>query len=138
MEPLPVQIRPKLVHIPGLQMVQSDALSRRADHVPNKDTDNKDVMMLPDKLFVKFIDTDMHALFTEQIMKGDLVCDTITALKEKGAPPIKSLLEDCKVEDSLVFFRNRCYVPDNQELPRWLVEKYHNSLPSGHPGIIPS
>jgi len=31
-----------LIHIPSTQMVQSDALSRRADLVPNMDDDNND------------------------------------------------------------------------------------------------
>ena len=49
----------ELVHIPESQMVQSDTLSRRVDHVPDKDTDNEDMTLLPEKLFVKFIDADM-------------------------------------------------------------------------------
>ena len=124
----------KLVHVPGLQMVQSDALSRRADHIPEEDTDNEDITLLPDNLFVKFIDTDMHDLFTEQIMKDDIVRDAITTLKDQGTPLIKSSLSDWKVENQLLFFKDRCYVPNNEELQQRLVEKYHNSLPSGHPG----
>ena len=37
----------ELVHTPGTRMVQSDALSRRPDHIPEQDTDNEDVTMLP-------------------------------------------------------------------------------------------
>ena len=49
----------KLVHQPGTKMIQSDALSRRPDHIPEGDTDNDDVVMLPDSLFVNLIDTDL-------------------------------------------------------------------------------
>ena len=42
----------KLIHTPGHKMVQSDTLSRRPDFIPNKDTDNENVMMLPDNLFI--------------------------------------------------------------------------------------
>ena len=38
----------QLVHLPGKQMVQSDALSRRPDHYPSTDTDNEDRILLPD------------------------------------------------------------------------------------------
>ena len=103
----------KLIHIPGSQMVQSDTLSRRADHIPGEDTDNKDMTLLLDNLFAKFIDTDMHDLFAKQIMKDNIVHNTITALKEQGTPLIKSSLSDWKVEDGLLFFKDRCYVPDN-------------------------
>jgi RNase H-like domain found in reverse transcriptase len=124
----------QLVHIPGSQMIQSDALSRREDHIPENDTDNEDTTLLPDQLFVKFIDTSMHDLFAKQIMKEDLVKDVIKALKEKGTPPIKLLLDNWKVENGLLFFNDRCYVPDNANLRRQLVEKCHNSLSGGHPG----
>ena len=97
-------------------MVQSDALSRRADHIPEEDTDNEDLTLLPDNLFVKFIDTDMHDLFAEQIMKDNIICDAIATLKERGTPPIKSSLSDWKVKDGLLFFKDRCYIPDNGEL----------------------
>jgi hypothetical protein len=39
-------------------MIQSDALSRRPDHIPEGDDDNEDIIMLPDALFVKSINTD--------------------------------------------------------------------------------
>jgi hypothetical protein len=115
-------------------MVQSDVLSRREDHIPENDTDNEDAILLPDQLFVKFIDTSLHNLFTEQIMKDDLVKDVIKALNENGTPPIKSSLSDWKVENGLLFFNDRCYVLDNTDLRRQLVERYHYSLPGGHPG----
>ena len=38
-------------------MVQSDALSRRPDFVPDNDTDNDDMTMLPEKLFINFLST---------------------------------------------------------------------------------
>jgi hypothetical protein len=115
-------------------MVQSDVLSRREDHIPENDTDNEDAILLPDQLFVKFIDAPLHDLFAERIMKDDLVKDAIKALKKKGTPPIKSSLSNWKVQDGLLFFNDRCYIPDNTDLQRQLGEKYHYSLPGGHPG----
>ena len=41
-------------------MVQSDALSWRPDLCPEEDNDNKDIVMLPDELFVNLIDTDLQ------------------------------------------------------------------------------
>ena len=40
-------------------MVQSDALSWRPDLCPEEDNDNKDIVMLPDELFVSLM--AMHA-----------------------------------------------------------------------------
>jgi hypothetical protein len=51
-------------------------------------------------------------------MGEHLVHDMIKALREKGTPPMKSSLEDWKVEDILLFFKDRCYVPnDTEEVP---------------------
>jgi hypothetical protein len=63
----------KLVHVPGSQMVQLDALSRRADLHPDEDNDNKDMMLLPDDLFMKVIDTETHGLLVTALMKDNLV-----------------------------------------------------------------
>jgi Integrase zinc binding domain len=115
-------------------MVQSDALSRREDHVPENDTNNEDAILLSDELFVNFVDASIHDLFAEWIMKEDLVCDVVKALKEKGTPPIKSSLEDWKVENGLLFLKDRCYILANMELQWQMVGKYHNLLPGGHPG----
>jgi len=40
-------------------MVQSDALSRQPDHIPDEDTDNKDLVLLPDKLFINLVNIEL-------------------------------------------------------------------------------
>jgi hypothetical protein len=106
----------KLVHVPGSQMIQSDVLSRCADYIIGEDTDNKNMTMLPDTLFVKAIDIKLHDLITENIMGDDLVKDAIRAIKENGTLPMKSAISDWKFEDSLLFFQDQCYVPQNNQL----------------------
>jgi hypothetical protein len=115
-------------------MIQSDALSRRADYIIGEDTDNKNMTMLPDTLFVKAIDISLHDLITENIMKDDLVKDAIRAVKENGTPPMKSAISDWKFEDGLLFFQDRCYVPQNNQLRKEITQKYHESIATGHPG----
>ncbi|GLB45344.1 putative retrotransposable element tf2 155 kda protein type 1-like [Lyophyllum shimeji] len=124
----------KLAHVPGSQMVQSDALSRRPDLCPTEDHDNEDIILLPDDLFVRMIDMELKDAFTQALMKDEVMMDAIEALKTKGVPPTKSALEDWKIEDRLLFFQDKCYVPANQELRRRIVERYHDSFAGGHPG----
>ena len=50
----------KLVHIAGTKIVQSDTLSRRPDFTPEGDTDNENITMLPDELFISLIDTELQ------------------------------------------------------------------------------
>ena len=42
----------KLIHIPGKKNIQADALSRRPDLCP-EGTDNENIIVLPEHLFVK-------------------------------------------------------------------------------------
>jgi RNase H-like domain found in reverse transcriptase len=73
----------KLIHVPGSQMVQSDALLRREDF-DTGDTDNEDMTMLPESLFINSIDVELHDLLAESITKDDLVIDALRAIKHGG------------------------------------------------------
>ena len=68
----------KLVHIAGTKIIQSDTLSRRPDFTPEEDTDNENVTMLPDELFIGLIDVELQ----EWILAcKKLDSDTMEALK---------------------------------------------------------
>jgi RNase H-like domain found in reverse transcriptase len=77
----------KLIHIPGSQMVQSDALSWWEDF-DTGDTDNEDMTMLPESLFINAIDMELHDLLAESIMKDDLVIDALKAIKLVFESPV--------------------------------------------------
>ena len=49
----------KLVHIPEKKNIQADALSRRPDLCPER-TDNKNIIVLPEHLFVNLINTELQ------------------------------------------------------------------------------
>ena len=123
-----------MVHVAGNKMVQSDALSQRADLCPEEDTDNVDVVLLPRELFIKVIDVEMHDLLASAIMKDKTIQDAIQAVKTGGPFPIKSTPSDWKIEDGLLFFKEKCYVPPSDNL-RWnIVQKHHDGIVGGHPG----
>lgn len=99
----------QLIHIPGSQMIQSDALSRRPDHVPEEDTDNKDRVLLPDNLFINLIDLDLN----EQLKK---------ALKDnRGLEEKMRDKENWEERDGLWFHQDKCYIPENCDLRRAIV-----------------
>jgi hypothetical protein len=102
-------------------MIQSDALSRREDHDVGGDTDHENMIMLPETLFIKTIDTELHDLLAETMMKDGLVKDAIEAINKGGTLPMKSTISDWKIEDGLLFFRDRCYVPQDPKLRQEIV-----------------
>ena len=47
--------------------------------------------------------------------------EALEALKTHGTLPMQSVLSDWKTDDNLVFYKNRCYMPDDKELRRNVV-----------------
>src|SRR6266699_1125532 len=69
----------QLLHTPGNKMIQSDALSRQPDFIPDEDHDNEDMTLLPNQLFVNLIDIELQ----QRIAHSDtLDFDAAEAIKE--------------------------------------------------------
>lgn len=119
-----------LIHVPGSQMIQSDALSRRPDHVPEEDTDNKDQILLPGNLFQP-----------EPIQ----ICTINLPLRESlqtelgRSAELKSLQErntkDWTETEGIHYFQHLCYIPESLELQRQIVARNHDTSTTGYPGI---
>src|SRR5277367_5150054 len=99
--------------MPGTQMVQSDALSRRPDNCPDEDTDNEDRTLLPENLFIPTLDLDLHDLIADNGKEDIVFQNTIKALTGQEHLPMDFRPSDCHVTDGLLFYNDRCYVPDN-------------------------
>jgi hypothetical protein len=84
----------KLIHLPGTNMVQSNALSRQPDYGTNEQMEEEDKVVLPDNLFINLLDTELQ----EQILNGkelDLdVKNAIETLIEEGPTSLKNDLQD--------------------------------------------
>ena len=69
-------------------MVQSDALSRRPDHIPENDNDNEDVVLLPDTLFIRVINNELQGMIKTATTTDDLVTNISDIFSKKGILPI--------------------------------------------------
>ena len=79
-------------------MILSDALSRRPDHCPNDDTDNEDIVMLPNDLFINLIDVDLQERI-ENIDKMDKDAEgALSILSEQGPDTLRNRTEDWTLE----------------------------------------
>ena len=130
----------KLVHTPGNKMVQSDALSRRPDHCPDEDTDNEDIVMLPDNMFVHLIDVELQDKIARSTDLDGNATEALKLLLENGPATMTAGLQDWKLQQSngqnILFYKGKNYIPRNTELRRELVKSFHDHETAGHPGEI--
>ena len=85
-------------------MIQSDALSCRPDYIMN-DTDNDDVIVLPNNIFIKAIDLGLQETILEFTKDDNLFVKALESVKHHGPVPIKSKLDEWSMNDGLLFFR---------------------------------
>ena len=116
-------------------MIQPDALSHQPDYIMN-DTDNDDVIVLPNNIFIKAIDLGLQETIQELTMDDNLFARALELIKHHGPVPIKSKSDEWSMNDRLLFFREWCYVPSNNTLRWQITQSYHNTLPSGHSGHL--
>ena len=117
-------------------MAQSDALSRRPDLCPAEDNDNDDRVLLPNQLFIQTLDLDLHDLIATTGREDTLIKFTTNALANQDHMPLNFRPSDWRITDDLLFYKDRCYVPDNLDLRRQITSRYHDTLPVGHPGQL--
>ena len=79
----------KLIHTPGHKMIQSDALSRWPDFIPDKDMDNEDITMLPDNLFIQLLDIDLQRRIANACGQDDEVTKALSTIMEQGPHVIR-------------------------------------------------
>ena len=121
-------------------MIQSDALSRRPDFIPDKDTDNEDIMMLPDNLFIQLLDIDLQQWIANAHDQDDEVTKALLTMMEQGPHVIHWELGDWTIEKfegwDIVFFKGKNYIPRDDDL-RWDITRlFHDHKTAGHPGEL--
>lgn len=70
----------KLVHVPWKELAGPDALSWRPDLIPKNDSDNNQVTLLPDSLFVNIIDVAIAEKVAKSSEKDPVVLKTLQAM----------------------------------------------------------
>ena len=130
----------KLIHTPGHKMIQSDALSRRPDFIPDKDMDNENITMLPDSLFIQLLDIDLQRRIANACGQDDEVTKALSTMVEQGPHEIQRELGDWTIEKfegrDIVFFKEKNYIPRDDDLRRDITRLFHDHETAGHPGEL--
>ncbi|ESK85478.1 pro-pol protein [Moniliophthora roreri MCA 2997] len=98
------------------------------------DNNNKDVILLPDRLFINVVDVELRDKLRDRLGSDDFHKMALEALTTTGLPPIKSALSDWEINNSLIRYKGRVYVPDDIVLQHEITQTIHEGQPFGHPG----
>lgn len=128
------QFNIQLIHQPGKTLVQADALSRRPDHNPG-DHDNEDVTMLPEELFVNAVHTELQERIRNTTSRDTTVMESLNHTWYLKKKPLIGSPTDWDTDDGIVLFKDKVYVPPDQDLRRDVVKDHHDPAIMGHPGI---
>jgi Integrase zinc binding domain len=119
--------------------IQADSLLQRPDLCP-QGTDNKDVIVLPEHLFVNLIDMELQKKIANAKNMDYDAAEAIKELFEQGPKEAKKNLMDWEVEEfegeNILFYKGKNYVLIDAELRREIVRRYHDHLMAGHPGEL--
>jgi len=62
------------------------------------------------------IDLELQDKIKNETAKDNFFVKALQAMKENGPLPIRSSLEEWKIEERILFFKDRCYIPPHEEL----------------------
>ncbi|KAF8642444.1 hypothetical protein AX16_009490 [Volvariella volvacea WC 439] len=123
-----------LVHKLGKTLVIADALSRRPDLKPPESTEEH--TLLPPSMFISKIDTHTMEKIKNAPLQDDQIEQAIKGLTGKSPLPQYIRKEDWTIEERLVYYQGRCYVPDYQDLRTNIIRNTHDTPTIAHPGQL--
>ena len=97
------------IHTPGTAMGTTNTLS----HLPNPDvsSDNTDVTLLPDNLFIYTINTALADKLTSSSVSDLLTLDTVKCLSQDSPLFPCSSVADWHFDGSYLYFKHHHYIP---------------------------
>ncbi|TFY50672.1 hypothetical protein EVG20_g11391 [Dentipellis fragilis] len=114
-----------LVHKPGIHH-RPDPMSRRPDHREGVEDDNTERVLLDPKFFqvraarpaavTSLGDTTLRQCIRDAKTKDTEVVNALDAILNNGPRSLVKSLQEWNLEDGLVLFRGKVYVPADQEL----------------------
>ncbi|KAF8625723.1 hypothetical protein AX14_011558, partial [Amanita brunnescens Koide BX004] len=91
--------------------------------------------ILPTDLFLNLISIDLRNCITKLTETDTYAATIYNCIKRKALPPWTTLT-DWTLDDGLILFKNKVYVPDNLDLHQSIIAETHELPVAGHPGCF--
>ena len=124
----------KLKYNPGKELVQADALSRRPDH-DRGENDNQDVILLKEEVFAKAVNVELQERIRSNKARDPQLIDLLTSKGKIQQRPGFGKPEDWTDDEGILLYKDRVYVPPDDDLRRDIVKMHHEPIHMAHPGI---
>jgi hypothetical protein len=92
--------------------------------------------MLPKEQFISLIATNLRDQIQTLSSNDDFIKGIIKCLKEQSTPPLRTALSDWTLDDGIILFKNKVFVPNDRDIRRSIIAETHESPVSGHPGHL--
>src|SRR6202161_2438301 len=131
----------KITYRPGHESGKPDALSRRHDHREEGGVEIPRTLLKEEQFSelceiyasdATIIEAIKEYVETDEALKPVLAF--LRAGHDQATAEVKEAMEDYKLEDGIVYRKDKIYVPANEEVKQRILELYHDSTVAGHPG----
>ena len=92
--------------------------------------------MLPEEQFILLIAVDLRDQIKSLSSNDEFIKGISKCLKERSTPPLQTALSDWTLDDGIILFKNRVFVPNNRDIRRSIIAETHESPVAGHPGHL--
>ena len=123
-----------LKYHPRKELVQADALSRRPDHNGGEE-DNKEITLLKDEVSIQSINVKLKAQIWNTRAKDPQLISFRTKLGKKLKQPSFSKPDNWSEDDGILLYKDKVYVPPDENIHRDIIWMYHKPVHMAHPGI---
>ena len=96
--------------------------------------------MLPEKLFINLIDTDLQNQIANCKTFDKDATNALTTLLEQGLTAVQNVLNDWTMEEfegkTVLFYKGKNYIPQDDNIRRDIARMFHDNETAGHPGEL--
>ena len=138
-----------IIYRAGHKSGKPDALSRRPDHRPEggDETRERTATLLKPEQFLSVNAnqllqlSDDHSILQriQEALTNDVTTSAIRAFfasdPDSAPASVREKMKDFAMDDGLLLYRNKIYVPADEDIKRDIVALRHDSPLAGHPGL---